>query len=93
MRQVWFSCHDCKTTHPQTALGCGLYVCPYCSSTSVQVIARSDVATRLKDGALLPVELKATARARTSMIDTSVQANIHLTGERPALSLPIKPSE
>lgn len=90
MRKVWFYCQDCKTTHPETSQGCALYVCPYCSSTSVEVIPRDDVASRLRDSELLPIELKATARARTSAHDTSVQANIHLTGERPAVRLPIK---
>ena len=90
MRQIWFFCNDCKTTHPETSSGCALYVCPYCSSTSIEVIPRNDVAARLMDGALLPVELKATGRARTSTVDTSAQANIRLTGERPAVKLPIK---
>lgn len=90
MRRIWFYCKNCKTTHPETYPGGALYVCPYCSSTSIEVVSRSDVAASLHDGTLLPIELKATCHNQTSGGDRSAQANIRLTGELPVFRPPTK---
>lgn len=90
MRKTWYYCEKCKTTHPETWPGAALLVCPYCSSTSIAIVSRSEVAASLRDGTRRPNELKATCADRTSSSDLSTQANIHMTGEFP---ISLKPAE
>lgn len=90
MRRTWFHCINCQTTHPEPYPGSGLYVCPYCSSVDVAPAPRNEVAGKLRRGDLLPLELKATGSTRMARGDTSMQANMRLTGEYPAVRAPAK---